>query len=169
MKEKIIWYCQQFLGVPIPDEPFPNVNDTPTMLDRIRWIVNSFKSKTKLMNCKMKEHIPRKFKRIVAGTWAITVGLAGIVAYQLIWALNAMLFYSFCIFSILSLIVVEFHFGTIKNTRERWQPMYWYNWGNIVKPCLGYFRQRENKLIAYISATKNGTHNECLLDLFHAG
>jgi len=51
----------QFLGVPVPDEPFPNVNDTPTMLDRIR-----------------------KFKRIVAGTWAITVGLAGIVAYQLI-------------------------------------------------------------------------------------
>ena len=56
------------------------------------------------------KNIPRKFKRIVAGTWAITLGLASIVAYQLIWALNTilntMLFYSFCIFSILSLTVV---------------------------------------------------------------
>ena len=26
----------QFLGVPVPEEPFPNVNDTPTMLRRLR-------------------------------------------------------------------------------------------------------------------------------------
>jgi len=26
----------QFLGVPVPEEPFPNVNDTPSMLKKIR-------------------------------------------------------------------------------------------------------------------------------------
>ena len=36
VERKNIWCCQQFLGVPVPDEPFPNVNDTPTMLERIR-------------------------------------------------------------------------------------------------------------------------------------
>ena len=134
------------------------------MLDRIRWTVNSFKSKTKLMNSKMNENLPRKFKRIVAGTWAITLGLAGIVAYQRIWALNAVLFHSFCIFSILSLTGIRFN-KVIENkklaffsrhSREKWQPTYlWflylftifcnkcfttpiylYNWGKIVKPCL---------------------------------
>ena len=28
----------QFLGVPVPEEPFPNVNDTPSMLQRIRLV-----------------------------------------------------------------------------------------------------------------------------------
>merc|ERR1712192_377127 len=48
----------QFLGVPVPDLPFPNVNDTPTMLDRIS-----------------------KIKKAVVGTWAITAGLASLVGY----------------------------------------------------------------------------------------
>jgi len=49
----------QFLGVPVPDLPFPNVNDTPTMLERIS-----------------------KIKRAVAGTWAITAGVAaGLAGY----------------------------------------------------------------------------------------
>jgi hypothetical protein len=26
----------QFLGVPVPEQPFPNMNDTPSMLKRIR-------------------------------------------------------------------------------------------------------------------------------------
>ena len=92
VESKDIWCCQQFLGVPIPDEPFPNVNDTPTMLDIIRWIIKSFNWQ-RIKNRKMKKNLSRKFKRIVAGTWAITVGLAGIIAYQLIWTLNTMLFY----------------------------------------------------------------------------
>jgi len=50
----------QFLGVPVPDLPFPNVNDTPTMLDRIS-----------------------KIKRAVVGTWAVTAGLASLVGYYL--------------------------------------------------------------------------------------
>ena len=51
----------QFLGVPVPDAPFPNVNDTPTMLWRIKIT-----------------------QRVIAGTWAlIMAGLAGAVYYVL--------------------------------------------------------------------------------------
>ena len=51
------------------------------------------------------------------------------------------------------------HFRILKSTREGWQPIYFYKWDNIVKPCLRYFRvlnfkQRENKLFPYISTTK---------------
>lgn len=35
-ENKKIRCFKQFLGIPVPDLPFPNVNDTPTMLDRIR-------------------------------------------------------------------------------------------------------------------------------------
>ena len=46
-----------FLGLPVPEEPFPNVNDTPSMLQRIGII-----------------------KKLVLGTWAVTaVGLASAV------------------------------------------------------------------------------------------
>ena len=51
----------QFLGVPVPSEPFPNVNDTPTMLTRISTA-----------------------KTLIAGTWAIVMaGLAGAAYYFL--------------------------------------------------------------------------------------
>jgi len=51
----------QFLDVPVPDVPFPNVNDTPTMLSRIRFV-----------------------KRIVFGTWAVVIGGLAASAYYVI-------------------------------------------------------------------------------------
>ena len=115
----------------------------------------------------MKENIPRKFKRIVAGSWAINLGVASIVAYQLIWALNTILNTILLFLHLFNFVsdssCVErkavLHFRILKSTRERWQPIYFYKWDNIVKPCLRYFRvlnfkQRENKLFPYISTTK---------------
>ena len=47
-----------FLGLPVPEEPFPNVNDTPEMLGRIVMM-----------------------RRILLGTWAINAIAAGLVLY----------------------------------------------------------------------------------------
>jgi len=48
----------QFLGIPVPESPFPNVNDTPMFQKRISGI-----------------------RRMVTATWAATAGLVGIAAY----------------------------------------------------------------------------------------
>ena len=46
-----------FLGLPVPKEPFPNVNDNPSMLKRINLM-----------------------KRIVLGTWVFTAaGVASVI------------------------------------------------------------------------------------------
>ena len=36
MKSREMWTTVQFLGIPVPDQPFPNVNDTPMMQKNIR-------------------------------------------------------------------------------------------------------------------------------------
>ena len=37
MKSREIRTTVQFLGIPVPDQPFPNVNDTPMMQKNIRF------------------------------------------------------------------------------------------------------------------------------------
>jgi len=51
----------QFLGIPVPEQPFPNVNDTPMMQKNIRAL-----------------------KGMVAATWAITAAAAGAAAYWIL-------------------------------------------------------------------------------------
>ena len=95
-KVKINRYSQ-FLGVPVPEEPFPNVNDTPTMLERIRWKnITRFKLPLpfylRTNSCVLNWMLELKFdqspllskiKRAIAVTWAITAGVAGLVGFYL--------------------------------------------------------------------------------------
>ena len=50
-----------FLGLPVPEEPFPNVNDTPSMLKKINLL-----------------------RRIVFGTWAVTTAGVASAIYCLL-------------------------------------------------------------------------------------
>ena len=74
----------QFLGIPVPDQPFPNVNDTPMMQKNIRlaptFVFNNHNviiTRIDLSTC----FLVRFLKGMVAGTWAVTAAVAGAAAY----------------------------------------------------------------------------------------
>ena len=58
----------QFLGLPEPDQPFPNVNDTPTQLTKFRWAIAA-----SVGSC---PRHPRTQKLYVAFTWALNIAAA---------------------------------------------------------------------------------------------
>ena len=58
----------QFLGLPEPDQPFPNVNDTPTQLAKFRWAIAA--------SVGFCPRHPRTQKLYVAFTWALNIAAA---------------------------------------------------------------------------------------------
>ena len=54
----------------MPEEPFPNVNDTPSMQRKLRWL------------CRWLAPAPRAMRAMVAGTWAVQAAALAAAAYS---------------------------------------------------------------------------------------